>query len=133
MIVDRAEGGEDAARRRPADVRHDEADGACRADSRRQCAAVAGWLEREVARTGVTTVVATAEMAIAEATRQPFDLAIVDLMLPDGDGLSSHSSSFVSGRASACVVMTGGELSPDEITLCDRHEFPVLRKPFLRS
>lgn len=95
-------------------------------------APLASWLEREVARTGVTTVVApTAEMAIAEATRQPFDLAIVDLMLPDGDGLSVALELLRLWPRLRIVVMTGGELSPDEITLCDRHEFPVLRKPFL--
>jgi DNA-binding response OmpR family regulator len=70
-------------------------------------------------------------MAIAEATRQPFDLAIVDLMLPDGDGLSVALELLRLWPRLRIVVMTGGELSPDEITLCDRHEFPVLRKPFL--
>ena len=95
-------------------------------------APLASWLEREVARTGVTTVVAaTAEMAIAEATRQPFDLAIVDLVLPDGDGLSVALELLRLWPRLRIVVMTGGELSPDEITLCERHEFPVLRKPFL--
>lgn len=29
------------------------------------------------------------------------------------------------------VLMTGTELSPDEASLCDRQDFPVLRKPFL--
>jgi hypothetical protein len=31
------------------------------------------------------------------------------------------------------VVMTGSELSPDELTVCERQEFPVLRKPFLAA
>ena len=29
------------------------------------------------------------------------------------------------------VLTTGTELSPDEAALCDRQDFPVLRKPFL--
>ena len=56
-------------------------------------APLASWLERELARTGVTTVVApTAEMARG-GVPQPIHLAIVDLLLPDGDGLSVASSS----------------------------------------
>jgi len=133
VIVDRAEGGgemtlhvEDRPR---SDTTKQTAPAVLILDDN---APLASWLEREVARTGVTTVVApTAEMAIAEATRQPFDLAIVDLMLPDGDGLSVALELLRLWPRLRIVVMTGGELSPDEITLCDRHEFPVLRKPFL--
>jgi hypothetical protein len=29
------------------------------------------------------------------------------------------------------VLMTGMELSPDEAAICLRHDFPILRKPFL--
>ena len=29
------------------------------------------------------------------------------------------------------ILMTGMELSADESSICDRYDFPVLRKPFL--
>jgi hypothetical protein len=29
------------------------------------------------------------------------------------------------------ILMTGMELSADEASICDRYDFPVLRKPFL--
>jgi ATP-dependent Clp protease ATP-binding subunit ClpA len=90
------------------------------------------WLVEQVARTGVTPIVAaTAREAMAAASRQPLDLAILDVMLPDGDGLSVAFELVRLWPQLRVVVMTGGELSSEEVALCEQHEFPVLRKPFL--
>jgi DNA-binding NtrC family response regulator len=90
------------------------------------------WLEREVASVGVeTAVVSSAKAALDRAARQPIDLAIVDLVLPDGDGLSVAFELVRRRPELRVVIMTGGQLSSEEIAECARHEFPVLRKPFL--
>jgi CheY-like chemotaxis protein len=92
------------------------------------------WLEREVSALGVATLVAfTAQQAIELAVQEPFDLAIVDLVLPDGDGLSVARDLLRRAPRLPVVVMTGGELSAEEIEECARRNFPVLRKPFLSS
>ena len=78
---------------------------------------------------------ALAASTAAEARRlavgQQIDLAIVDLLLPDGDGMSVAFELLRLWPRLRVVVMTGGELSADEIAICERQEFPVLRKPFL--
>lgn len=92
------------------------------------------WLQRELERTGVTSLAAN---TTAEARRlavvQKIDLAIVDLLLPDGDGISVAFELLRLWPRLRVVVMTGGELSADEIAICERQDFPVLRKPFLAS
>ncbi len=92
------------------------------------------WLQRELERTGVTSLAAS---TTAEARRlavvQKIDLAIVDLLLPDGDGISVAFELLRLWPRLRVVVMTGGELSADEIAICERQDFPVLRKPFLAS
>ena len=56
---------------------------------------------------------------------------IVDLVLPDGDGLSVALELLRLHPRPQIVVTTGTELSADESALCERQGFPVLRKPYL--
>jgi CheY-like chemotaxis protein len=90
-------------------------------------------LQRDLGRTGVTTLTAStaAEARAVSASQATIDLAIVDLLLPDGDGLSVAFELLRRRPALRVVVMTGSELSADEIAICERQDFPVLRKPFL--
>ena len=89
-------------------------------------------LERGLSNMGVTpTLARTAEEARQVASRVTIDLALVDLMLPDGDGLSLAFEFLRRWPNVHIVVMTGAELSADEIAVCERQDFPVLRKPFL--
>ena len=91
-----------------------------------------GRLERMLAEAGVTPITATtARQGHEIATRRRLDLAIVDLMLPDGDGLSVAFELLRMWPRMQIVLMTGTELSPDEAAICQRQDFPVLRKPFL--
>jgi ATP-dependent Clp protease ATP-binding subunit ClpA/CheY-like chemotaxis protein len=93
---------------------------------------VAEWVARVVEGEAAKAVVAgTAGEAIEVAARDPLDLAIVDMMLPDGDGLSVAFELLRLWPRIRIVIMTGGDLSPEEIIVCERHDFPVLRKPFL--
>jgi ATP-dependent Clp protease ATP-binding subunit ClpA/CheY-like chemotaxis protein len=89
-------------------------------------------LERGLDHAGVTTALArTAEEARQVAEGAAIDLALVDLMLPDGDGLSIAFELLRRWPHVRIVLMTGAELSADEVAVCERQDFPVLRKPFL--
>ena len=90
------------------------------------------WLQRELERTGLSALAAiSATDARALALGQAIDLAIVDLLLADGDGLSVAFELLRMWPRMRVVVMTGGGLSAEEIAICEQHDFPVLRKPFL--
>lgn len=89
-------------------------------------------LERSLAEAGVSAiVVTTAQEAREAAARHRPDMAVVDLVLPDEDGLSTALELHRLYPAMRVVVTTGTELSSDESDLCERHGFPVLRKPYL--
>jgi CheY-like chemotaxis protein len=59
------------------------------------------------------------------------DAALVDILLPDGDGLTLAVELARSHPRTQVIVMSGMELGPEEMALCERYKFPVLRKPFL--
>ena len=92
------------------------------------------FLERLMADAGWTLL--TAESA-TEAKRlmalhKP-DAALLDYMLPDGNGVELGVEFLQSAPAALVIVMTGTILPPEEEALCEEHNFPVLRKPFLAS
>ena len=90
------------------------------------------WLTHLLAEARVTPLTAaTAQEAREIAGRQRIDLALIDLMTADGDGLWLAFELLRLWPQLQVVLMTGPELSPDEAALCDRQDFPVLRKPFL--
>jgi CheY-like chemotaxis protein len=81
---------------------------------------------------GISIVTATTvEEARQAAARGPVDLALVDVMLPDGDGLTVAFEFLRRWPNVRIVMMSGTELSPDEMAVCERQDIPVLRKPFL--
>jgi CheY-like chemotaxis protein len=67
----------------------------------------------------------------ALVARHAFDAALVDVLLPDGDGLTFGVELARSHPRTQVIVMSGMELGADEIALCERYQWPVLRKPFL--
>jgi DNA-binding response OmpR family regulator len=55
--------------------------------------------------------------------------ALLDYMLPDGNGVE-----FLRAQPRMLVIMMTGTILPaEEEALCEEHNFPVLRKPFLAS
>jgi CheY-like chemotaxis protein len=65
---------------------------------------------------------------VAERT---FHAALVDVMLPDGDGLTFAVELARSHPRTQVIVMSGMELAPEETALSEQQQLPVLRKPFL--
>jgi ATP-dependent Clp protease ATP-binding subunit ClpA len=92
------------------------------------------FLERLMADAGWTLL--TAESA-TEAKKlmhqhQP-NAALLDYMLPDGNGVELGVEFLQSAPQMLVIVMTGTILPGEEEALCEEHNFPVLRKPFLAS
>jgi len=92
------------------------------------------FLERLMADAGWTLL--TAESA-TEAKRlmqqhKP-NAALLDYMLPDGNGVELGVEFLQSVPQMLVIVMTGTILPSEEEALCEEHNFPVLRKPFLAS
>ena len=76
----------------------------------------------------------TAESAAAArkilAEHKP-DAAVLDYMLPDGNGVELGVQLQQVAPNMLVTVMTGSVLPPEEEAICEEHDFPVLRKPFL--
>ena len=92
------------------------------------------FLERLMADAGWTLL--TAENA-TEAKRlmqqnKP-NAALLDYMLPDGNGVELGVEFLQAAPQMLVIVMTGTILPAEEEALCEEHDFPVLRKPFLAS
>ena len=92
------------------------------------------FLERLMGDAGWTLF--TAESA-TEARRLALlhkpDAALLDYMLPDGNGVELGVEFLQAVPHMLVIVMTGTILPPEEEALCEEHNFPVLRKPFLAS
>jgi DNA-binding response OmpR family regulator len=59
--------------------------------------------------------------------------ALLDYMLPDGNGVELGVEFAQTVPQMQIIMMTGTILPPEEEALCEEHNFPVLRKPFLAS
>ncbi len=78
----------------------------------------------------------TAETAIEAkevfAREQP-STVLVDYMLGEDDGLELGLQLLRLDPETNIIVMTGGELPPEEQSICTQRDIPVLHKPFLVS
>jgi len=92
------------------------------------------FLERLMADAGwnlLTAESATAARKLME-TEKP-NAALLDYMLPDGNGVELGVEFLKMQSQMLVIMMTGTILPPEEEALCEEHNFPVLRKPFLAS
>jgi CheY-like chemotaxis protein len=92
------------------------------------------FLERLMADAGWTLFVAeSATEARRLALLHKPNAALLDYMLPDGNGVELGVEFLQAVPDMLVIVMTGTILPPEEEALCEEHNFPVLRKPFLAS
>ncbi|HVN05323.1 MAG TPA: AAA family ATPase [Bryobacteraceae bacterium] len=92
------------------------------------------FLERLMADAGwkLLTAESASEARKLMAAEKP-NAALLDYMLPDGNGVELGVEFLQSQPRMLVIMMTGTILPPEEEALCEEHNFPVLRKPFLAS
>jgi CheY-like chemotaxis protein len=92
------------------------------------------FLERLMANDGWTLLTAESatEAKLLVEKHKP-NAALLDYMLPDGNGVELGVEFLQAVPQMLVIVMTGTILPPEEEALCEEHNFPVLRKPFLAS
>jgi CheY-like chemotaxis protein/energy-coupling factor transporter ATP-binding protein EcfA2 len=92
------------------------------------------FLERLMADAGWTLLTAESATEAKKLMQQHKpNAALLDYMLPDGNGVELGVEFLQSVPGMLVIVMTGTILPPEEEALCEEHGFPVLRKPFLAS
>ncbi len=92
------------------------------------------FLERLMADAGwkLLTAETAGEAKHLVAAHKP-NAALLDYMLPDGNGVELGVEFLQTVTNMLVIVMTGTILPSEEEALCEEHNFPVLRKPFLAS
>ena len=66
------------------------------------------------------------------ASHKP-NAALLDYMLPDGNGVELAQQLRGVMPNLPIIMMTGTVLGPEEEAICEEYDFPVLRKPFLAT
>jgi ATP-dependent Clp protease ATP-binding subunit ClpA len=92
------------------------------------------FLERLMAESGWELLAAESagEARRLVSKRKP-NAALLDYMLPDGNGVELAQQLKQSLPNLQVIMMTGSMLAPEEEAICEEHDFPVLRKPFLAT
>ena len=92
------------------------------------------FLERLMAESGWELLAAeSASEARMLVAKQKPNAALLDYMLPDGNGVELAQQLTQMVPNLQVIMMTGSMLQPEEEAICEEHDFPVLRKPFLAS
>lgn len=92
------------------------------------------FLERLMSQAGWRLLTAeSAQQAKEILGDQVPNAALLDYLLPDGNGV--ELGVLLQRRAAKVqvIIMTGAQLSPEEEAVCQEYDFPVLRKPFLAN
>jgi len=90
------------------------------------------YLERLMSQAGWRVVVAESAREAQQAiTCQIPDAALLDYMLPDGNGIELGVELRQRGAKTPIIIMTGAQLTPEEEAVCQEYDFPLQRKPFL--
>ncbi|MDP9054917.1 MAG: AAA family ATPase [Acidobacteriota bacterium] len=92
------------------------------------------FLERLMAESGweLITAESASQARTVVAQRKP-NAALLDYMLPDGNGVELAQQLKQLLPNLQVIMMTGSMLPPEEGAICEEHDFPVLRKPFLAA
>jgi CheY-like chemotaxis protein len=73
----------------------------------------------------------TAGQALAVCAKNRIDVALMDYVLPDLDGVQLSRQLSESSPSSQIIIMTGGEMSSDREEICRKCNVPIIQKPFL--
>jgi DNA-binding NtrC family response regulator len=74
--------------------------------------------------------VSDADKAIAGLS---IDCALLDLVMPDGNGLKLGRELKARHPNAQVIIMTGGSLTIEEDQTCRTEDFQVIKKPFLAA
>jgi ATP-dependent Clp protease ATP-binding subunit ClpA/CheY-like chemotaxis protein len=92
------------------------------------------FLERLMAESGWELMAAeTASEARRMVAQRKPNAALLDYMLPDGNGVELAQQLKQVVPNLQVIMMTGSMLPAEEEAICEEHDFPVLRKPFLAT
>ena len=92
------------------------------------------FLERLMADAGWRLLTAeSASAAKRMMAENRADAALLDYMLPDGNGVELGAEFVAAHPGMLVIIMTGTILPPEEELVCEENHFPVLRKPFLAA
>jgi CheY-like chemotaxis protein len=92
------------------------------------------FLERLMSESGWELLTAeTAGAARKIVARKKPNAALIDYMLSDVNGVELALQLREAIPKLQIIMMTGAILPPEEEAICQEHDFPVLRKPFLAS
>ena len=92
------------------------------------------FLERLMAQAGWRLLTAeSAQEAEQVVARQIPNAALLDYLLPDGNGVELGVMLQRKSPGVQVIMMTGAQLTPEEEAICQEYDFPILRKPFLAN
>jgi DNA-binding response OmpR family regulator len=92
------------------------------------------FLERLMAQAGWRLLTAeSARQAQEILEEQTPNAALLDYLLPDGNGVELGVQLQRRAAKAQVIIMTGAQLSPEEEAVCQEYDFPILRKPFLAN
>jgi CheY-like chemotaxis protein len=92
------------------------------------------FLEHLLAEAGWTLLIAGSAQQAREVFNQHAPNAVLlDYMLGDEDGVVLSLEFQKQAPQTPVIIMTGGLLSPEEETICQERDIPILRKPFLAT
>ncbi len=92
------------------------------------------FLERLMAQAGWRMLTAeSAHEANEVLTQQGPNAALLDYLLPDGNGVELGVLLQRKTPGVQVIIMTGAQLTSEEEAICQEYDFPILRKPFLAN
>jgi CheY-like chemotaxis protein/energy-coupling factor transporter ATP-binding protein EcfA2 len=95
-------------------------------------AAILDWISRLLTKQGLAVIVAAGvEEARARVAETPPDVAILDHVLPDGEGVALAAELIESVPDIRILMMSGFELSDEDRRFVHQYDLPQLTKPFL--
>jgi CheY-like chemotaxis protein/energy-coupling factor transporter ATP-binding protein EcfA2 len=94
------------------------------------------FLERLLQEAGLTLLTAASVQEAREIFEAQLpDSVLLDYMLGeaegDDDGVKLGLEFQQQAPKTRVIIMTGGQLSPEEVSICQQRDIPILRKPFL--